>query len=52
MPGRYHHYGCAKSLRGAPKRPNNVISTFFNTVAFERPQAPSNLVTLLRVCSA
>ena len=27
-----NHYGGAKSLRGAPKSPNNVRSTFFNTV--------------------
>jgi len=30
--GRGHNYPGAESLRGAPKSPNNVISTFFNTV--------------------
>ena len=56
-----NHCGGAESLRGAPKSPNNVTSTFFNNRSpSERPQvrtwerqtcllprAPSNLVTLL-----
>jgi len=33
-----NHYGDAKSLLGAPKSPNNVASTFFNSIfAFEIP---------------
>jgi len=32
IPWAPNHYGGAKSLRGAPKCPNNVRSTFFNTV--------------------
>jgi len=61
MPRAMNHYGGAESLRGAPKSPNNVHSTFFNSrFASERPQVrtwgrrtcflprvPSNFVTPL-----
>jgi len=48
-----HNSPGAESLRGAPKSPNNVASTFFNsTFASEKPQVrtwgrQSNLVTPL-----
>jgi len=32
IPRAPNHYGGAESLRGAPKRPKNVTSTFFRTV--------------------
>jgi len=32
IPRAPNHHGRADSPRGAPKRPNNVTSTFFNTV--------------------
>jgi len=32
IPRAPNHYGGADSLRGTPKSPNNVTSTFFNTV--------------------
>jgi len=62
MKHQTNHYGGAESLRGVQKSPNNVTSTFFNTVhlllkelTLEHggrqtsflPQAPSNLVTPL-----
>ena len=62
MKHQTNHYGGAESLRGVQKSPNNVTSTFFNTVHLLLkeltsehggrqtsflPQAPSNLVTPL-----
>jgi len=62
--GALNHYVGAELLREAPKSPNNVTSTFFNTVSvlskelrFDYggaklvflPRAPSNLVTTLNV---
>ena len=32
IPRATNHYGSTEWLRGAPKSPNNVTSTFFNTV--------------------
>jgi len=33
-----NYYGSTEWLRGAPKSPNNVTSTFFKTFASKRPQ--------------
>jgi len=60
---RGEQYPGAESLRGAPKSPNNVISTFFNTVNFipkdlrfkyggaKLASCPGRRLTALRLCS-
>ena len=65
IPRAPNHYGGAESLRRAPKSPNNVTNTFFNTAhllpkdsgsntggchACFLPRAPSDLVAPLPVC--
>jgi len=38
-----NHYGGSESQQGAPKSPNNVTSTYFDTVHFFRKTSGSNI---------
>jgi len=38
-----HNSPCAESLQGAPKSPNNVTSTFFNTAHFFQKTSGSKM---------